>query len=595
MIRKISISLLCAVCLFSVLNISPVSGSVLKDTKATKTSAASKQKGRQNTETKDTDKGTKQSIAERICGKYSYYDDENEEFNTLSFVTFGDNLYAYAGLSYGEEDQKEDLDVYSYWVAEFIPDDKDTVTSTDSDSAEVNALYFSNMSMLSKYQGDAVKGTIKLTKDGLVLDGFGAGKTIYTQDDRANDAFPYLDRKASAGDKDLQGYWRLKDSDCPVYLFFDGNNMYIYEKLPGTEVSFFAGSCSTSGKKLSGNLSNPVSSGMPYALEAEFTVKKGVLTILGDPSCELDMFIEGAEFEKIDREDVPVITAEEYITPEIDPDADPDLLYMSDPDLRPFYGVFVSSTKDREAAIKTATALCDKGYDGSVTYTPEWEALNKDPYFVVLAGRFDTKEDADALLKDVKKDGYRDAFVKFSGKSKGIRLNYTTFSPDTVSVRDDSVVIRLSDPVPTFDWSPYYVENGYDTGNAYLYLDGDTVFDKSCDTELFTNYKKGDTVLEWFQRNRDLLNNDADNASYDACTGVFDVNADGTYIDSYYGIYWWDRDTSASVLPAGRLNDPVSRPVRHSLPKVFNNITFKIEIAFYVFLYRSNIPLSDHV
>jgi hypothetical protein len=37
-----------------------------------------------------------------------------------------------------------------------------------------------------------------------------------------------------------------------------------------------------------------------------------------------------------------------------------------------------------------------------------------------------------------------------------------------------------------------------------------------------------------------LINSDPDNAVFDAWIGVFDVNADGTYIDRYYGIYWWD-------------------------------------------------------
>ncbi len=540
MIRKISVSLLCAVLISSLSVISPVSASSLTEKQITKTAATGAAKNNPKDDKYVADKGKKQSIAERICGKYSYYDNENQEYNTLSFVTFGDNLYAYAGNSEGEKDQKEDLEVYSYWAAEFIPDDAKAMRSTDSDSVNVNVLYFSNMSMLSKYQGDAVKGTIKLTKDGLTLEGFGSGKKDYKRDSRVEEAFKYLDKKGAAGSRELQGYWRLTKSDHPVYLFFEGNNIYLYEKLPGREVSFFAGSCSASGNKLSGRLSSLVSAGMPYQLEAKYSIKKNVLTILEEGSGDIDIFNKGDEFKKIERDDIPVITAKEYITPDIDPNADPDSLYVADPDLRPFYGVFVSSAKDREAAIKAARKLCDKGYDASVTYTPEWKNLNQDPYYVVLAGRSDTKEDADTLLKKVKKDGYKDAFVKFSGQSKGIRLNYTTFNPDSVSIRKDSVVLRLSDPVPAFDWSPYYEENGYDTGAAYLYLDKNTVFDKTCDMDFFVNYKKGDTVLEWFQRNQKLINNDPDNAVYDAWMGVFDVNADGTYIDSYYGIYWWD-------------------------------------------------------
>ena len=536
MIKKIPVSLLCAVLLSSLSVINPVSGSTLPD----KTVADAAPKNNLKAEKYVAGKGIKKSIAERICGKYSYYDKENKEFHTLSFVSFGDNLYAYAGNSEGEKDQKENLEVYSYWAAEFIPDDEKSMTSTDSDSVKVNALYFSNQSMLSKYQQDAVKGTIKLAKDGLILDGFGSEKTEYKRDDRVEEAFKYLDQNNPAGNRDLQGYWRLTKSDYPIYLFFEGSNLYVYKKLPGTEVTFFAGSCSTSGNRLSARLNSLVSAGMPYQLEAKFTVKKNILTILEDDLSDLGIFSKGDEFEKIDKADIPVVTAKEYITPDLDTNADPDLLYTADPDLRPFYGIFVSSTKDRKAAIKAARKLYDKGYDASVTYTPEWKNLNPDPYFVVLAGRFDTKEDAEMLLKNVKKDGYKDAFVKFSGQSRGIRLNYTTFTPDSVNIRKDSVIIRFSDPVPAFDWSPYYEENGYDTGSAYLYLDENTVFDKTCDMNFFVNYKKGDSVLDWFQRNMKLINSDPDNAVFDAWIGVFDVNADGTYIDRYYGIYWWD-------------------------------------------------------
>ncbi len=538
--RKICVSLLCAVLLTSLAVISPVSAGALNDKRITENTAAGTGKNDLKPDKYVTGKGPGKSIAERICGKYSYYDAGNKEYNTLSFVSFGDNLYAYAGISNGEKDQKDELGVYTYWVSEFIPDDAKTMKSTDSDSVKVNVLYFSNMSMLSKYQGDAVKGTIKLTKDGLSLEGFGSGKMDYKRDDRVEEAFKYLDTKNSTGNRELKGYWRLTNSDYPVYLFFEGGNIYIYEKHPGKEVCFYAGSCPASGNKLSGRLSGLVSAGMPCQLEAKFSVKNDILTILEEDTGDLGIFNKGDEFERIEKDDIPVVTAKEYITPDLDPDADPDSLYVSDADLRPFYGVFVSSVKEREAAIKTAKKLCDKGYDASVTYTPEWKNLNPDPYFVVLAGRSDTKEDADALLKKVKKDGYRDAFVKYSGQSGGIRLNYTTFNPDAVNIRKDSVIIRLSDPVPTFDWSPFYEENGYDTGSTYLYLDKNTVFDKTCDTDFFVNYKKGDTVLDWFKRNQKLFKDDPDNEVYDAWMGVFDVNADGTYIDSYYGIYWWD-------------------------------------------------------
>ncbi|MCR4739399.1 MAG: SPOR domain-containing protein [Lachnospiraceae bacterium] len=542
MFRKITVSMLCFVISASLSAINPVYGNALDDVQVKQTVAKGPEKKNKSEKSNKNDTQTTNdlSLAKRICGNYSYYDEDYEEFETLSFVAFGDNLCAFAGLAKGEKNQKEDLDIYSYWAAEFIPDDEEEARSTDSDSMDFNALYYSNMSMLSQYQGDAEKGTITLTKDGVSIEYDNGGQTVYKKDDRVTEAFPYLDKKDSAGDKDLQGYWRLKGADYPVYLFFDGGNMYVYEKIPGLEAEFYAGNYSASKNMLSAELSTLVSAGMPYDFEAEFTVKKDVLTILGEDTGDFSLCEEGDEFERIDEEDVPVMTADEYITPDLDPDADPDTLYFADPDSRPFYGVFVSTLKDREDAVREAGKLCDKGYYGSVTYTPEWEKLNQKPYFAVIAGRFDTKEDADEVLKEVKKEGYKDAFVKYSGRSQGFRVNYTTFSPDTVSIREDAAVIRFGDPVPTYDWSEYYVENGYDTGYDYLYLDEDTVFAEDCDMEFFSNYKKGDTVLDWYKRNEELISEDPENNDVTAYVGVFDVTVDGNYIESVHGIYWWD-------------------------------------------------------
>nr|MCR5733035.1 SPOR domain-containing protein [Lachnospiraceae bacterium] len=254
----------------------------------------------------------------------------------------------------------------------------------------------------------------------------------------------------------------------------------------------------------------------------------------------IDMYFEGYEFERIDKEDIPVYTAEDVLMPYLDPDAGPEDLFVADADTRPFYGVFVSSTKDRDAAIKTAEKLIDDGYDGTVTHTTEWAGLNKDPYCVVLAGRFDTKEDAEAVLKDVKKDGYKDAFVKYSAECNGLRVNVTAFTTNSVNVRKDCVILRFGNPVFTYDWSPYFEEFGYETWGDIFYVDENTEFDKSCDMEGFARYKKGDTVLDWYQRNNSLMNEDPESNATDAFVGVFDVSVSGNHVNRYYGIYWWD-------------------------------------------------------
>ncbi|MCR5735936.1 MAG: hypothetical protein K6G22_15155, partial [Lachnospiraceae bacterium] len=332
MIRKLTFSLLCFMLTLSLFGVSFVSGSTLNDTpKTVKASAGANKNNKQKTEKKDTKTKKELSLAERICGKYSHYDKESEDFETLSFACFGDNLYAYAGRAFDEVE--DSLTNYSIWAIEYIPEDAEDLKSTDADSVKVKALSFSNMSLLGRYQGDAVEGTIRLTKDGLVLEDFGStGKTEYKKDDRVEDAFACLDKEPSAGYEKLQGYWCMKADYDPVYLFFYGSNMYIYRKLPGLEVTFYGGEYSVSGNELSVYLGSIESASEPFEGKTEFTIKKDILTFLDDCLDGIDMYFEGYEFERIDKEDIPVYTAEDVLMPYLDPDAGPEDLFVADAD-----------------------------------------------------------------------------------------------------------------------------------------------------------------------------------------------------------------------------------------------------------------------
>ena len=75
-----------------------------------------------------------------------------------------------------------------------------------------------------------------------------------------------------------------------------------------------------------------------------------------------------------------------------------------------------------------------------------------------------------------------------------------------------------------------------------LYIDKNTVFDKSCDTSMFGNYQKGDTVYDWFKRNYEYAQNDTDKYMENgpALIGVFEISITDSHIDKYYATFWWD-------------------------------------------------------
>jgi len=218
------------------------------------------------------------------------------------------------------------------------------------------------------------------------------------------------------------------------------------------------------------------------------------------------------------------------------------------PDLsqHPFYGVFVSAVKDSESAHEQLIKLGEIGYSAEIVYSPEWEELNPEPYFCVSAGRYDTKEKADSLLEYVKKDGYKDAYVKFSGDCNGIHKTLTCRAPMEVELLDNAAIIKNTEEIDlTYTYDEFYAD-GYEhpfvkePEDILLIVDENTVFDPSCETGFFTNYEEGDTPLEWLKRNIQNIENDPDAASDLALVGIFELGTDGNRVDRFYGCYWWD-------------------------------------------------------
>ena len=81
----------------------------------------------------------------------------------------------------------------------------------------------------------------------------------------------------------------------------------------------------------------------------------------------------------------------------------------------PFYGVWVSASKDYGEAQSMADELVDVGFDGTVFVTTDWSNLNSEPWYVVTAGCAKTEGEAQALCERVHTAGYGDAYVKHSG------------------------------------------------------------------------------------------------------------------------------------------------------------------------------------
>ena len=201
-----------------------------------------------------------------------------------------------------------------------------------------------------------------------------------------------------------------------------------------------------------------------------------------------------------------------------------------------YYGVFIASFKERDDCWNTTVRLEDAGYHLCPTlYTPDFSNLNPLPYYAVTAGLFTSEEEADDELEEVKKAGFKEAYVKSTGKYIGDRCWYTMHGGYETEVLKDRII--LHDVSVTI---PYLVGEGSDRRD--LYIDGETVFDEKAELEFFGNYEKGETPYKWISRNYRLMSEEPDKymESGPALAGIFEVSLTGDHIDRYYGCYWWD-------------------------------------------------------
>ena len=83
-----------------------------------------------------------------------------------------------------------------------------------------------------------------------------------------------------------------------------------------------------------------------------------------------------------------------------------------------FYGIWCGASKTFGEAQGFGYTMQQKGYPAAIYYTVDWTNLNPEPWYVVSAGSYSTRESAEAALSRVRSD-YPDAYIKYSGEYRG--------------------------------------------------------------------------------------------------------------------------------------------------------------------------------
>ena len=504
--------------------------------------------GKHVTDEADDSDSQELSLAKRLCGKYSYKD-ENDEYQILEICEFADNLYAYYGFSMEEEEgvEPDELCAYSFYGLELIPDNASDVKSETADSVDVNILAFSIMSNLSKYQAAPEACNITLKNGGIeVTSAYFTGKNetvFFESDDRVEDAFPYMN-EADAGQNldtgQLTGLWREIGTIEPYYLQFDeAGDFRIYQEMPGKEVFFGCGSYyGVDEDEVGFRFSCLGYGGQPYEAQADYLINSDGELELEFSSCDISDLEERAVvyFEQITDLDVPIVTIDK-VRKVLTDDHVYDMYAESESDVQmldEFYGVWVSAFERTDDTMDLVEELENAGFDATYVYSPEWKNLSPKSFYCVTAGICETQAEADSLLAKVKEAGYKDAYVKNTGARLEQRIDYAIYSESSgYEFKNDRVIVKAT---------KIFGVGGEELPDMNLIVDSDTEFAESCETQFFGNYEDGDTPLEWFGRNKELLDTDYDSYSMSgpALIGIFEVSFTGNHIDKFYGSYWWD-------------------------------------------------------
>lgn len=82
-----------------------------------------------------------------------------------------------------------------------------------------------------------------------------------------------------------------------------------------------------------------------------------------------------------------------------------------------FYGIWCGASKDYLGAESIVNTLISQGFDADIFVTTDWENLNDEKWYVVSAGQYDTQEEAEKALPNVK-TAVESAYIKYSGNHK---------------------------------------------------------------------------------------------------------------------------------------------------------------------------------
>ena len=81
----------------------------------------------------------------------------------------------------------------------------------------------------------------------------------------------------------------------------------------------------------------------------------------------------------------------------------------------PFYGIWCGASKDEAGAESIASSLRGNGLDAQIFITTDWSNLNTERWYVISAGTYNSEEEAEQALPQVKAY-YENAYIKYSGE-----------------------------------------------------------------------------------------------------------------------------------------------------------------------------------
>ena len=80
----------------------------------------------------------------------------------------------------------------------------------------------------------------------------------------------------------------------------------------------------------------------------------------------------------------------------------------------PFYGIWCGASNDRSEAESIVSSMNEKGLPAEIFVTTDWSNLNTERWYVVSAGTYNSQEEAENSLPQVK-EYFANAYVKYSG------------------------------------------------------------------------------------------------------------------------------------------------------------------------------------